>query len=49
MTTQRISDHNIERLIDRCVALQRQGWTLVRPVYVDWFWRGFSIIMKPKP
>jgi len=20
---------------------------VVRPVYVDWFWRGYSLIMEP--
>ena len=46
MTKRRISDHNIERLIERCVVLQRQGWRVVQPVYVDWFWRGYSIWLE---
>lgn len=45
--TQRISDHNLDRLIARCVVLQRLGWKVVRPVHVDWFWRGYSIVMGP--
>lgn len=43
----RISDHDIVRLLARYEALHKQGWRVVRPVYVDWFWRGYSIAIKP--
>jgi hypothetical protein len=47
MKTMRISHHDIDRLVEWGVVLSRRGWRVVRPVYVDWFWRGYSLIMEP--
>jgi hypothetical protein len=31
---------------DLARAYQEAGWTVERPIYVDWWWRGFSILMS---
>lgn len=46
MQTKRLSDHNMDRLIDRAGDYHRAGWEVKEPIYVDWFWRGYSIIME---
>jgi hypothetical protein len=44
----RISSHNLDYLEHRVYLMQILGYEVVRPVYVDWFWRGYSIEMKPR-
>jgi hypothetical protein len=46
VTRKRFSDFHVDRLMERAVILQQAGWRVVRPIYVDWFWRGYSIKMS---
>jgi hypothetical protein len=43
----RLSNHSLEALERRAVAYVKDGWRVERPVYVDWWWRGYSIKLSP--
>lgn len=42
----RLSDHNLDYLIKLATLYSNMGYIVVKPIYVDWWWRGYSIIMK---
>lgn len=47
MTSRRISSHNLDLLIKKATLAQMLGYKIERLVYVDWFWRGYSIVLIP--
>lgn len=48
MVAQCFSSHNLDYLLKRAELMQYCGWKVVRPIYVDWFWRGYSIMLRPE-
>jgi hypothetical protein len=43
----RLSRHRLTLLLKLAELYVRSGWRVTRPIYVDWFWRGFSIDLEP--
>ncbi len=42
----RLSSHNLDLVIKKATLAQMLGYKIERPVYADWFWRGYSVLIR---
>jgi hypothetical protein len=42
----RISSPRLSLLEKRAALAIMLGYRVVRPIYVDWFWRGYSVVLQ---
>lgn len=43
--TLRLSSHDVLELAHKTSVAFALGWKVERPIYLDWFWRGYSILL----